>query len=405
MSKFETLKFGAAGAVLAVVGYGAIEVATSDNQAPVAVESNDVQGRAPTTTMLNLSPILIDAKVTYTEEGAPVAEEVTDEILLDLDRSTYNCGGSLRPADMTPGTYNANYAVQYLNQNPELAKDLGGFYKTAFGEEAAKILVNEGEDNQITSDSDIITADETINGLVQNRKVATLSNGRTFMNFTCKPEVKRAGNKPTIIVSAGQNVEGVVLGKESLEKFLKEVNTYPDGSSVADYFKIDTGDDKDEKYFVVTNAYGCDNPLLRVPEHPTKRPRVNTPYTPHTTPGTPPTTIKKTYRTTTTVPGSRPKTENTTAPRTGENGGDINGTPSTEAGNGLPDQAENPAGFVPGEYVPPELPQVIVPDNNSNTTPPTGGEQGPRTDAPAAPAQGVDQTTPQVTPTGDGSNV
>ncbi|MEI6480958.1 MAG: hypothetical protein WCO19_01500 [Candidatus Saccharibacteria bacterium] len=306
------------------------------------------------------------------------------------DISTYNCGGKLRDPNMPANDFNGDYWIKYANDNPELAPKLMSFYDSMMGAEAVDSLLSHGYGNNLTSPDKKITTDDRGNSLAHLMNAVELKTDRTYANFSCKKgdqvDIHRATLKPTINITKGNHIEGVVVDTEGVMDFVSKAKKRQDGSIKFDIIDLGTVKvgNKDAQLFVVAmKAFGCDNPIARLtPRIPTP-PKTHIPETPEPTP-----TTKKPRSPGTTLPDKVPKRLKGTMPHPQPGGGgsrengDDPQNDSTETGYG--------AGDVPTYTVP------LTPPAPATTAPANVEVGPPRPEAPSRPI--VTVTTPPQTP-------
>lgn len=302
------------------------------------------------------------------------AVPVTDIELQRYDIPTYNCGGKLRNPNMPANDFSGDYWIKYANDNPELAPKLMSFYDSMMGVEAVDSLLSHGYANNLTSPDKEITSDDRGNSLAHLIYAVEVTTDREFANFSCitndQVNIHRATLKPTIKITKGGHVEGVVVDAVGVMDFVSKAKKRPDGSinfDIIDLGNVKVGDKDSQLFVVAMKAFGCDNPIARL------TPRTPTPPDEHI-PGTPQPTTPGTPQPTTTLPTKNPKRLDGTMPLPQPGGGG-----SRE--NGDDPQNDNPrTGYGPGD-----VPTFTVPPTPTApaTTAPASVEVGPpRVDAP-----------------------
>lgn len=314
-------------------------------------------------------------------------EPVTDE---DLSDGGYNCGHAIETAEED----NFDYARQmnFLANNPETAKNIIEFQvhddTWGVGENAWDFLMQNGLDNPSTTKVGPLEIEglegedaDRLDQYVGKANLLALEAPRNYHNFTCSDgegnptDVHFVGN---ITIQEGNegdrnHVVGVVLPTDKVAEFRKLANKV-NGEVTVDIIHIGVeevsnvkgGAEKMDISLVVTEAFGCDNPI-RVSQPPKETP----------------TTGKET---TTSTPGSSipPKHDDGHVPGPIDEGGE-----SDIPGKGPSNQQPGDDGYLPGETRP------SVPSTTSTTRQTTTTESSPATTGtqPTAPPVSVTTST------------
>lgn len=330
---------------------------------------------APTTTAA-----IAEASTTTAPDGSGlnlesgVVHPKTDQELSD---GGYNCGHTLDKAQ-PEGIFNYANQIDYLNEKPDLAKNLIDFQindaRWGMGQEAWKVVVDKALTNSDTPSSKTVDASKDMDIYSHKTFTTTLPEAHNYVNFTC---ADAEGNVMPVtaveFMKLTGTVDGFVFDEAGLNDFKKAVKRGPSGEMMFDVITLEdhkvTKDGKTEvvkRFMVVTESLGCLNPNRLIP--PTTK-IVKPPVT--TIPGVvvPPTITTNIYHPPTTV-GVPPKVDNGVVPGPGVGRGTIPNTPPTPD-----DGSQNPVGGTlppTQETTPPTSPEVPVTTaqpQNPNTVP------------------------------------
>ena len=328
-----------------------------------SAENHSSATTTSTTTSTVEAPSTTTAKKPGLDLESGVVHAKTDQ---ELASGGYNCGHTL-DKEQSKTSFDYGNQIDYLNEKPELAKNLIDFQvndpRWGMGKKAWEVVTKQALTNADTPRSQEVAASKDMDIYSHKTFTTTLPEAHDYVNFTCSDA---EGNVTPVtaveFMKLTGTVDGFVFNEAGLKAFEKVVKRGPSGEMMFDVIALEdkkvTKDGKtvtEERFMVVTESRGCLNPNRKIP--PTTK--IETPGT--TVPGTTP---PNTYPPTTV--GIPPKHDNGEVPGPGTGRGTVPNTPPT------PDNgSQNPVGGTLPPTGPPstEAPGTTVKPTNPNTVP------------------------------------
>jgi len=302
----------------------------------------------------------------------------------------------------TGPSFNASSQIGFLNNTPELVKNLGDFVNDPTwgnGEAAEQVLAQFSITNPNTPASAQVQGSADLNTAMHQLFSVELNEDHSYVNFTCddgngnQVPIHVAGNITTKVTT---HVLGRYLDADGLAAYEKVVNRNEDGQPVTEILDrgMQTINGKTfHAYFVTEYANGCHNPIRVIPTKPPVTPSESP--TPTSAPSPTPSTTAPYIPPKKAVPLPGPHTQ------PGAGGSPESGAINDNPGDGYnpTDDPNSPSAHPTTPEVTPSAPRSSTPEENPRSTP-SGGESTPGT-APTAPTKQPPSYQPSVAPTVD----